>query len=225
MKASIKKLVFLGLFLISSMLFFQNCGELDVSQKLLNKDNQVTDETDLRIESAASKNVWRKKIDINFNKHSSGNYTGAMLRSDFGQFAVDTNRGITKTGSNASPLSSSRVKIIKNGFGGTRSARFHLYKNKFGFHDSGASFEVPVPKGNRLKVSLKMRLSKNFEGKGGKIIGFRGGYEGTGGRPATGENGFSARINWWRRPMMDTLVSYTYHMNATQRPPYGDTFY
>ncbi len=214
--------------LLPLVLLFQNCGDLSISNEFL-KDNQslnlesLSEDDQLEVQSSATK-VWRSKLKVNFNSHPIGYYTGNMLKSDFGDHALRTNRGVTKTGTEPSTLSTPRVRII-NGYGGTRSARFLLHKNQFGFHDSGASWAVPVPPGDRYRLKFKMRLSPNFSAKGGKIIGFRGGYEATGGRPATGTNGFSARINWWRRPNVDTLVSYVYHMNANQRAPYGDAFY
>jgi hypothetical protein len=68
-----------------------------------------------------------------------------------------------------------------------------------------------------------VRFSKDFDWvKGGKLPGLCGGPENvSGGRPATGTNGFSARLMWRKDGRGE---AYVYHVNANQRGDYGDSF-
>lgn len=71
------------------------------------------------------------------------------------------------------------------------------------------------------ELRYTMRFSKDFDWvKGGKLPGLCGGPENvSGGRPADGKNGFSARLMWRRDGRGE---AYVYHKNQPER--YGESF-
>jgi len=73
------------------------------------------------------------------------------------------------------------------------------------------------------ELRYTVRFSKDFDWvKGGKLPGLCGGPDNvSGGRPATGTNGFSARLMWRKDGRGE---AYAYHVNANQRGDYGDSF-
>lgn len=70
--------------------------------------------------------------------------------------------------------------------------------NQIGPEKGGIGWRRPIPKTNRLELAYRVNFSDDFEFvKGGKLPGLCGGPESvTGGNPANGKNGFSARFMW-----------------------------
>ncbi|MES2801210.1 MAG: hypothetical protein V4654_01855 [Bdellovibrionota bacterium] len=93
-------------------------------------------------------------------------------------------------------------------------------KNIYGSKTSGFSFGTQLnPKVSRT-ISYEVKFEKSFDFvRGGKLPGLCGGKNASGGIPANGTNGFSARMMWRKN---GRLVSYVYHVN--QKSKYGDDF-
>ncbi|MCY2976332.1 MAG: hypothetical protein NTW52_16880 [Planctomycetota bacterium] len=99
--------------------------------------------------------------------------------------------------------------------------RVNYAKGEIGPDKNGADWRWPF--GDRESAQLKytMRFSTDFDFvKGGKLPGLSGGPENiSGGKPADGKNGFSARLMWRRDGRGE---AYVYH--AQQSSNYGDSF-
>jgi len=210
---------------------FQNCEAPEssdfASDAPTNKiDNPVIEEDEISDEfQLPDTSNWTQVLEQDFEANTLGVYDGTDLNRDFGSEAVSSNRGVTK-GANAVPLAVSEVRTsIVTGFGNSKSLRVLLPKDIIGYDNTGASWHVPIPDSDESILTFMMRLSPNFQGKGGKIIGLKGGAGNTGGNAPDGFDGWSVRPNWWRRPNVETLTSYIYHVNLNQRPPYGDAFH
>ncbi len=85
----------------------------------------------------------------------------------------------------------------------------------------GAGWRWPVGEEEGLELRYTLQFASDFEFvKGGKLPGISGGPESvTGGRPADGTNGFSARLMWRRDGRGE---AYVYHMH--QPGKYGESF-
>jgi hypothetical protein len=103
---------------------------------------------------------------------------------------------------------------------------------RIGPEKGGVGWRWPIPstgsgpsaaRHESAELRYTVRFSKDFDWvKGGKLPGLCGGPENvSGGRPATGTNGFSARLMWRRDGRAE---AYVYHVNANQRGDYGDSF-
>jgi hypothetical protein len=70
--------------------------------------------------------------------------------------------------------------------------------NEIGPEKGGIGWRMPIPSRNRLELAYRVMFSDDFDFvKGGKLPGLCGGPESvTGGNPANGVNGFSARFMW-----------------------------
>lgn len=91
---------------------------------------------------------------------------------------------------------------------------------KFRPQESGFNFSALLPPADEKIISYEVKIPDGFSFvKGGKLPGLCGGVEATGGRKATGTNGFSVRPMWRRG---GKLVSYVYHVD--QKTRYGDDF-
>ena len=83
-----------------------------------------------------------------------------------------------------------------------RDATFRLridYRiGEIGPEKNGAGWRFPIGRRETAELSYTVRFGKDFDWvKGGKLPGFCGGPENvSGGRPADGTNGFSARLMW-----------------------------
>ena len=99
--------------------------------------------------------------------------------------------------------------------------RVNYAKGEIGPDKNGADWRWPF--GDRESAELKytLRFSSDFEFvKGGKLPGLSGGPENiSGGKPANGTNGFSARLMWRSEGRGE---AYVYH--AQQSGKYGDSF-
>lgn len=90
----------------------------------------------------------------------------------------------------------------------------------FGPQQSGFNFEAKLQPGLVKAISYEIFFPHDFDFvNGGKLPGLCGGKIATGGKPATGTNGFSARIMWRKD---GRIVSYVYHVD--QADIYGDDF-
>lgn len=85
----------------------------------------------------------------------------------------------------------------------------------------GAGWRLPFGRREAAELRYTLRFSEGFEFvKGGKLPGLCGGPENvSGGRPADGHNGFSARLMWRRDGRGE---AYVYHMDQPER--YGHSF-
>ncbi len=93
-------------------------------------------------------------------------------------------------------------------------------KNIYGNDVSGFSFGVRLNPEVSRTISYEVKFEESFDFvKGGKLPGLCGGKNASGGIPANGTNGFSARMMWRKS---GRLVSYVYHVN--QKSKYGDDF-
>jgi len=99
--------------------------------------------------------------------------------------------------------------------------RVNFAIGKIGPEEGGAGWRMPFGKHETAEMSYTLRFSKDFDFvKGGKLPGLCGGPENvSGGRPANGQNGFSARLMWRRDGRGE---AYVYHKN--QKGDYGDSF-
>lgn len=85
----------------------------------------------------------------------------------------------------------------------------------------GAGWRWPVGTREHAQLRYTVRFSRGFEWvKGGKLPGLCGGPDNvSGGRPANGTNGFSARLMWRKEGRGE---AYVYHKNQPQN--YGESF-
>lgn len=99
--------------------------------------------------------------------------------------------------------------------------RVNYAKGEIGPDKNGADWRWPFGDRERAELKYTMRFSRDFDFvKGGKLPGLSGGPENiSGGKPADGKNGFSARLMWRRDGRGE---AYVYH--AQQSSNYGDSF-
>ncbi len=99
--------------------------------------------------------------------------------------------------------------------------RVNFAIGKIGPEEGGAGWRMPFGKHEAAEMSYTLRFSKDFDFvKGGKLPGLCGGPDNvSGGRPANGTNGFSARLMWRKDGRGE---AYVYHKN--QKGDYGDSF-
>lgn len=103
--------------------------------------------------------------------------------------------------------------------GGTRNLRIDYRIGEIGPEDNGCGWRYPVGTRETAELIYTVRFSPGFDWvKGGKLPGLCGGPENvSGGRPADGTNGFSARLMWRADGKGE---AYLYHVNQPDR--YGD---
>lgn len=104
---------------------------------------------------------------------------------------------------------------------GNNRLRINYAIGQIGPEKCGVGWRWPFGKHDAAEFSYTVRFSKDFDWvKGGKLPGFCGGPDNvSGGRPATGTNGFSARLMW---RMDGRGEAYVYHKH--QKSNYGDSF-
>lgn len=92
---------------------------------------------------------------------------------------------------------------------------------EIGPEKGGIGWRSPIQPADSVELAYQVTFSKNFDWvKGGKLPGLGGGPESvTGGNPANGKNGFSARLMWRADGRGE---AYVYHMNQPQK--YGESF-
>ena len=112
-----------------------------------------------------------------------------------------------------------RVSVVRRDAG--NALRITCAAGKVGPAEGGAGWRWPVDRADSMTLSYTLHFDPDFEFvKGGKLPGLSGGPESvTGGRPATGTNGFSARLMWRRDGRGE---AYIYHMH--QPGKYGESF-
>lgn len=118
--------------------------------------------------------------------------------------------------------------------GGVRDGRVHVIEQsevkwlrvnfavgKIGPEEGGAGWRWPIGRHEAAQLRYTLRFSEQFDFvKGGKLPGLCGGPDNvSGGRPADGKNGFSARLMWRKDGRGE---AYVYHKN--QKSNYGDSF-
>ena len=99
--------------------------------------------------------------------------------------------------------------------------RVNFAVGKIGPEEGGAGWRMPFGQHETAELRYTLRFSKDFDFvKGGKLPGLCGGPDNvSGGRRATGTNGFSARLMWRKGGRGE---AYVYHKN--QKGDYGDSF-
>ncbi|MDB6007449.1 MAG: hypothetical protein JWR15_4436 [Prosthecobacter sp.] len=112
-----------------------------------------------------------------------------------------------------------RVAIVESD--ALKWLRVNFAVGKIGPEEGGAGWRMPFGKHDAAELSYTLRFSKDFDFvKGGKLPGLCGGPDNvSGGRRATGTNGFSARLMWRKDGRGE---AYVYHKN--QKGDYGDSF-
>lgn len=103
--------------------------------------------------------------------------------------------------------------------GGDFRLRVSYRVGEIGPSKNGAGWRFPVARRETAELSYTLRFDKDFDWvKGGKLPGLCGGPGNvSGGRPADGTNGFSARLMWRKEGRGE---AYLYHKNQPDR--YGD---
>ncbi|MFZ4595769.1 MAG: polysaccharide lyase [Verrucomicrobiaceae bacterium] len=99
--------------------------------------------------------------------------------------------------------------------------RVAFAQGQIGPENGGTGWRWPFAKRESAELSYVVQFSKDFDWvKGGKLPGLCGGPDNvSGGRPATGTNGFSARLMWRKDGRGE---AYVYHKNQPER--YGESF-
>lgn len=91
---------------------------------------------------------------------------------------------------------------------------------KYGPATTGYNFQAKLTSTATKTLSYDVKFASDYDFvKGGKLPGLAGGVGVSGGNPANGTNGYSARMMWRTG---GRLVSYVYHVN--QASQYGDDF-
>jgi len=95
---------------------------------------------------------------------------------------------------------------------GLKWLRVNFATGKIGPGEGGAGWRWPIGTHEKTELSHTMRFSYDFDfAEGGKRPGLCGGPENvSGGRPANGINGFSARLMWRTDGRGE---AYVYHKN------------
>lgn len=111
-----------------------------------------------------------------------------------------------------------RVAVVQRPAG--KALRITCAAGRIGPAEGGAGWRWPVERADSLTLTYTLRFDPDFEFvKGGKLPGLAGGPESvTGGRRATGTNGFSVRLMWRRDGRAE---AYVYHVR--QPDAYGES--
>lgn len=116
-------------------------------------------------------------------------------------------------------VSEGRISLVS--WDKTKALRVTFAQGQIGPEQGGAGWRWPIGKHESSELHYTVRFSKGFDWvKGGKLPGLCGGPDNvSGGRPATGTNGFSARLMWRKDGRGE---AYVYHKNQPER--YGQSF-
>ena len=116
-------------------------------------------------------------------------------------------------------VSEGHLSIVKTGDG--RAYRVDYAIGEIGPEKGGIGWRYPIGKSDAVELTYKLTFSQGFNWvKGGKLPGLCGGPKSvTGGNPANGRNGFSARLMWRADGRGE---AYVYHMNQPKK--YGESF-
>jgi len=112
-----------------------------------------------------------------------------------------------------------RISLVERA--GQRWLHVAFQPGAIGPDKNGAGWRAPFPARDRAELSYRVRFAPGFEWvKGGKLPGLAGGPENvSGGHPATGTNGWSARLMWRADGRGE---AYVYHRH--QPSNYGESF-
>ena len=115
-------------------------------------------------------------------------------------------------------ISEGRVSVIDSS--NLKWLRVTCQANQIGPEKGGIGWRRPITSRNRLELAYEVLFSDDFEFvKGGKLPGLCGGPESvTGGNPANGANGFSARFMWRADGRGE---AYIYHVDQPDK--YGES--
>ena len=115
-----------------------------------------------------------------------------------------------------------RTKIVSSPSYGGNALEVKYPAGGYGSHESGAQWPLYFPDGcayDSLYAEYKIYIPEGTDmAKGGKLPGFGGGANPTGGAPVDGTEGFSARL-MWRKGSSGAdanniyVVNYMYHMD------------
>jgi hypothetical protein len=103
----------------------------------------------------------------------------------------------------------------------SKGLRVSYSPGQIGPEKGGCGWRYPFGQREVAELRYTVRFSKDFDWvKGGKLPGLSGGPDNvSGGRPATGQNGFSARLMWRREGRGE---AYVYHVGQPEQ--YGESF-
>ncbi len=102
-----------------------------------------------------------------------------------------------------------------------KAYRVDYVVGEIGPEKGGVGWRYPITRSHSVELKYRLTFSRDFDWvKGGKLPGLCGGPESvTGGNPANGRNGFSARLMWRADGRGE---AYVYHMNQPRK--YGESF-
>jgi hypothetical protein len=147
---------------------------------------------------------------LNFDNTPTGNYNQKTFNTDW--WNPRWSQGITE----------GRVKIVKgNKLLSGNVLRIYYPEGKTGPWKGGAQWKVKLKKNyDELYCAYSVKFQNTFDFVlGGKLPGFVGGRDYSGGHRPDGKNGWSARMMWRRT---GSIVQYVYH--PYQRGKWGDDF-
>ena len=112
-------------------------------------------------------------------------------------------------------------RIARMNNDGTKWLRVNYAAGQIGPEQNGAGWRWTFGRRDAAELTYILRFGRGFDWvKGGKLPGLCGGPDNvSGGRPANGMNGFSARLMWRKDGRGE---AYVYHKN--QKSDYGDSF-
>ena len=116
-------------------------------------------------------------------------------------------------------VSEGHLSVVKTKAG--KAYRVDHALGEIGPEKGGIGWRYPIGKSENVELTYELTFSQDFKWvKGGKLPGLCGGPESvTGGNPANGRNGFSARLMWRADGRGE---AYVYHMNQSKK--YGESF-
>jgi hypothetical protein len=150
----------------------------------------------------------------NFNDNAAGNYTQSLWRGDFPTAIWEA--GIDEYMAYSSSLSYTTPRSLKisypiGKYGPTSSTTV----------GGGVQWPMTIAAQEEATVQYRIRFADDFDFQnGGKLPGLCGKDYPTGGTPANGYNGFSARIMW---EAGGNVSQYVYHVGQSSN--YGDHWY
>ena len=116
-------------------------------------------------------------------------------------------------------VSEGHLSVVRTG--GGKAYRVDYAVGEIGPEKGGIGWRYPIRESEAAELTYRLTFSRDFRWvKGGKLPGLCGGPDSvTGGNPADGRNGFSARLMWRADGRGE---AYVYHMNQPKK--YGESF-
>ncbi|MCH9655566.1 MAG: hypothetical protein K0U86_22595 [Planctomycetes bacterium] len=142
-----------------------------------------------------------------------------VIRPDFGVYTVSKWKRDWPGCKYEDGVREGHLSIVK--FNGAAAYRVDYVVGEIGPEKGGVGWRSPIQPSDVVELNYKVQFSEDFDWvKGGKLPGLCGGPKSvTGGKPANGTNGFSARLMWRANGRGE---AYIYHMN--QPGKYGESF-